>query len=251
VNPCVGWDEVFRSTSSIRCRRARGPPMDRWMSPVRFGPAPTLLRSLAVATVAVAAAVLPGALGSGASADEATTVVGRLLQAWPEAPAGAPEADGPISWVQSADGDTVRIPTGDVDGIPTGTTLRVTLDPQDDGAAADPLKTVIDTQVVAEAQVDPVLRNPAGLTNQVTVVRVAPDGVAPDAVTVRQLADLVDGPVADFWSEQSNGAISVGVTASTRDWVRPAAGCADPTAMWNEVAAAVGFVPGPGKHLML
>ena len=61
----------------------------------------------------------------------------------------------------------------------------------------------------------------------------------------------MDGPVADFWSEQSNGAISVGVTAVTRDWVTPAAGCADPTALWNEVAATVGFVPGPGRHLML
>jgi hypothetical protein len=36
-----------------------------------------------------------------------------------------------------------------------------------------------------------------------------------------------------------------------RDWVTPVAGCADPTALWNEVAATVGFVPGPGKHLML
>ena len=49
---------------------------------------------------------------------------------------------------------------------------------------------------MAKAAVDPVLRNPAGLTNQVTVVRVAPDGVAPDGVTVQQLVDLVDGPVA-------------------------------------------------------
>ena len=31
---------------------------------------------------------------------------------------------------------------------------------------------------------------------------------------------------------------------TTRDWVTPTAGCADPTAMWNEVAASVGFVAG-------
>src|SRR3954447_1932995 len=171
--------------------------MDRWMSPVRFAPA---LRSLAVASVAVAAAVLPGAVASGASADEATTVVGRLVQAWPEAPAGAAEAGGPISWVQNADGDAVRIPTDDVEGIPAGTTLKVTVGPGDDGNDADPLSQVIDTQVVAKAQVDPVLRSPAGVTNQVTVVRVAPDGVAPDGTTLQQLVDLVDGPVADFWS---------------------------------------------------
>ena len=63
-------------------------------------------------------------------------------------------------------------------------------------------------------------------------------------MTAQQLVDLVDGPVADFWSEQSNGAIAVGVTA-TRDWVTPAAGCADPTAMWNEVARRSASCPAP------
>src|SRR3954452_13034676 len=101
--------------------------MDRGMSPVRLVRTPSLLRPLAVASVAVAAAVLPGAVASGASADEATTVVGRLVQAWPEARAGGPAADGPLSWVQNADGDAVRIPTDDVGGIPTGTTLKVTV----------------------------------------------------------------------------------------------------------------------------
>ena len=112
------------------------------------------------------------------------------MQAWPEAGAGAPEADGPISWVQNADGDAVRIPTDDVDGIPAGSTVQVTVEPDgDDGDAADPLHEVIDSQVVAPAATDPVLRNPAGLTNQVTVVRVAPDGAAPDGVTTQQLVD--------------------------------------------------------------
>src|SRR6185312_14199783 len=115
----------------------------------------------------------------------------------------------------------------------------------------DPLNQVLDTTVLGQPVADPVLRNADGLTNQVTIVRVAPDGAAPDGVTMQQLVGLVDGPVADFWSEQSNGTITVGVASTHRDWVTPAAGCADPTAMWNEVAASVGFVPGPGKHLML
>lgn len=212
--------------------------------------APALLRSLVVGSVLLAGAVLPGAA---ASADEpaGTTVVGRLVQAWPEASVGAAEAEGPLSWVQNADGDAVRVPTEDVDGIPVGSTVQFTVTPQDDADAEDPLHDVIDSRIVAPAPTEPLLRDPAGLTNQVTVVRVAPDGVAPDAVTTQQLVDVVDGPVADFWSEQSDGAISIGVTAVTRDWVAPVAGCADPTAMWNEVAATVGFVPGPGRHLML
>ncbi|TFV87803.1 reprolysin-like metallopeptidase [Blastococcus sp. CT_GayMR16] len=219
------------------------------MPSVRFVLAPArrrLLRSLTVGSAVAAAVLAPGAV---AQADEpsGSTVVGRLVQAWPDSVDGA-HTD-PISWVQNAEGDAVRIPTEDVEGIPTGTTLQVTVDSEDDGAA-DPLHEVTATRVVAAAPAEPVLRDPAGFTNQVTVVRVAPDGVAPDAVTAQKLVDVVDGPVADFWAEQSNGAIALGVTA-TRDWVSPAAGCADPTAMWNEVATTVGFVPGPGKHLLL
>jgi hypothetical protein len=56
--------------------------------------------------------------------------------------------------------------------------------------------------------------------------------------------------VATFWAEQSDGAIQVGVT-ETHDWTTTTAGCADPTTLWDEAAAAVGFTPGPGKHLML
>jgi hypothetical protein len=80
---------------------------------------------------------------------------------------------------------------------------------------------------------------------------VAPAGAATDGVTVQQLVDLVDGPVADFWSEQSGGAIDVGVSTTVRNWVAPTAGCADPTALWEEVAKTVGFVPGRGQHLLL
>jgi hypothetical protein len=223
------------------------------MPSVRFALAPArrrLLRSLAVGSAVAAAVVAPAAA---AHADElsGTTVVGQLVQAWPESQSASHEAEAPISWVQNAEGDAVRIPTDDVEGIPTGTTVQVTVGPEDGGDADDPLHDVIDAQIVAAAPADPVLRNPAGLTNQVTVVRVAPDGVAQDGVTAQKLVDVVDGPVADFWSEQSNGAITVGVTATARDWVTPVAGCADPTAMWNEVAATVGFVPGPGRHLML
>jgi hypothetical protein len=223
--------------------------MDRGMSSVRCAPVPTLLRSLAVASALIAGAVLPG--GIAVADDGSTTVVGRLVQAWPEVEAGRPEVDGPISWVQNADGDAFRIPTDSVDGIPAGSTVQVAVGPPGDGTATDPLHDVQGVRMIEKAAADPVLRDPAGLTNQVTVVRVAPDGAATDRVTDQQLVDLVDGPVADFWSEQSNGAISVGVGNAVRDWVTPAAGCADPTALWNEVATTVGFVPGPGKHLML
>jgi hypothetical protein len=219
------------------------------MSAVRCAPVPTLLRSLAVASALIAGAVLPG--GIAVADDGSTTVVGRLVQAWPEVEAGRPEVDGPISWVQNSDGETVRIPTDSVDGIPAGSTVRVTVGAQNGGTAEDPQHEASGAEIVETSPADPVLRDQAGITNHVTVVRVAPAGAAHDDVTVQQLVDLVDGPVANFWSEQSGGAIDVGVGTTVRDWVTPTAGCADPTALWDEVAKAVGFVPGPDQHLML
>jgi hypothetical protein len=209
-----------------------------------------------VGPLVVGTALLAGTLGPAgiAAADDATgtTVVGQLVQAWPEVAQGEQPADGPISWVQNPGGDAVRIPTDSVDGIPAGSTVRVTVGAQDGGGTAeDPQHEASDAQVVETAPADPVLRDQAGITNHVTVVRVAPAGAATDDVTVQQLVDLVDGPVADFWSEQSGGAISVGVSTTVRDWATPAAGCTDPTALWNEVAASVGFVPGPRQHLLL
>jgi len=225
--------------------------MSGWMPAVRFLPALAgrrgLLRSL-VAGSAVAASVLlvPGA----AAADEpaGTTVVGQLVQAWSEAEPGEDHgAEELTSWIQTPSGESLRVRTEDVPGVPAGATVELTVgEPDGDD---DPLHDVIDTAVVA-LPAAPVLTNTAGRTNQVTVALVAPAGVARDGVTAQQVVDLVDGPVAGFWSEQTDGALALGVT-DARDWITTVAGCSDPTALWDEAAAAVGFVPGPGKHLLL
>jgi hypothetical protein len=62
--------------------------------------------------------------------------------------------------------------------------------------------------------------------------------------------DAVKGPVADFWSEQTGGAVRIGVTHSS-GWTPTVADCSDATKLWNEVAATVRFTPGPGEHLLL
>jgi hypothetical protein len=215
-----------------------------------------LLRLLVVASVVASAAVSGLASAGIASAEESTgaTVVGRLLQAWPEEEHhGSAEAEGPLSWIQAPDGGSVRVPTDDVEGIPAGSTVAVTVGPQvNDSAAADgydPARGVVSSQVVAPPAVAPALPA-AGLTNEVTVVLVAPGGVAHDGVDLDEFVRTVDGPVADFWSEQSGGAIRMGVTGS-HTWIDTAADCSDPTALWNEAAAAVHFVPGRSKHLLL
>src|SRR3954452_14543824 len=137
--------------------------MDRWMSAVRFVRTLALLRSLAVGSALIAGAVLP--VGTATADEGTTTVVGRLVQAWAEVEAGAAEPDCPITWVQNPGGDAVRIPTDSVEGIPAGSTVQVSVGAGDGGTAEDPLHEVRAAELVSPASVDPVLRNPAGLTN--------------------------------------------------------------------------------------
>src|SRR3954468_3468970 len=89
-----------------------------------------LATASAVAAAALAGAVVPTAV---AAADESAgaTVGGELVQAWPEAAhheALTEHAAGaPLSWIQTAAGEAVRIPTEDIGGVPVGSTVRVTV----------------------------------------------------------------------------------------------------------------------------
>ncbi|WP_097194536.1 reprolysin-like metallopeptidase [Blastococcus aggregatus] len=217
-----------------------------------------LLRTLLVA--GVVAGTTAGPLAAVAHADEpaGTAVVGRLVQAWAEeGPEGEHDAHdaaaAPLSWVQTADG-AVRVPTADLTGVPAGATVELTVggDVRDEGVVEhglDPAQKVLSTGSVTPAEIAPPVRGT--VTNAVTVVLVAPAGTQPDAgVTAQDVAGLVDDAVSAFWSEQTGGAVRFGVAAA-HDWISTAAGCADPTALWDEAAAAVGFEAGPGKHLML
>lgn len=220
----------------------------------------TLLRALVVAgavAVAAPAVVLAGPGVAAAQQPAGTEVVGRLVQAWPEQAPGEAhdheETAAPLSWVETADG-SVRVPTEDLAGVPAGATVELTVgaDVRDEGTeehGLEPAQRVLQTGSVTVPEPATAVRR--AVTNQVTVVLVAPAGTTPDAgVTPADVAAVVDGPVADFWSAQTGGAIRFGVARSA-GWISTAAGCADPTALWDEAAAAVGFRPGPGKHLVL
>ncbi len=227
---------------------------------VPVAPSPRLLRSLAVASAlacsALVSSVLPGAV---AAAEADTTVVGELVQAWPDdehaGTDGNHEDHGPIAWVETAAGNAVRVPAEDVAGIAAGSTVELTVGAQvkdapsaEDGLA--PARSVLAADVIDAPETAAARPDAAGLTNQVTVVLVTPGGAARDGVTEQQIVAAVNGPVADFWAEQTGGAVRLGVTAS-RGWTSTTAGCSDPAALWNEVAGTVGFTAGPGRHLML
>lgn len=223
-----------------------------------------------IRVLALAGAVLSGALGvvavpGIAAAGNGTTVVGELVHVWAEGqpPAGAHaggtdghDEEARLSWVETTDG-SVRVPSEQVAAVPAGSTVELTVGrPVEDeagDAGYEPARTVLDSAVIAPPPVSrpapaPALRGRA--TNEVTVVLVAPAGTRPDGTRLEDVVATVDGTVSDFWSEQTGGAVSIGVTGR-HDWISTTAGCAAPDALWDEVAAEVGFTPGPGKHLML
>ena len=168
-----------------------------------------LLRSLAVVAAIASATLLPG---TAAVADEpaSTTVVGELVQAYAEAEGHEAAAEAaPVSWVETASGDAVPVASGDVADVPAGSTVSVTLgnEQTEDGGTAHP---VLGAEVL---QAPPTAPAPAGpLTNQVTVAMVAPAGTPATGTraTRQQIIDLVDGPVAQFWADETDGAVAFG-----------------------------------------
>jgi hypothetical protein len=197
------------------------------------------------------------------------TVVGELVRVWAE-PEHAHEGDHgvhaePLTYVEPDSGAAIRVPTGDVEEIPVGATVELTLGGEvaDEAAAQGgmaPARQVLSAEVVAPATAEgsPPAAAATGLTNEVTVAMVVPAGATQDGTTLSQVVDAVNGPVAEFWATESQGAVSLGVTAA-HDWsttVTPGlttttAACSDYLALWKEVGDRVGFVAGPGKHLML
>jgi hypothetical protein len=218
-------------------------------------PSARTARRLAVLAVGVAAAVAPLALAAPARAAadplSGRTVVGRLVQAWPEAAdSRTVEAAEPLSWVQPAAGDPVRVPTGDLTGVPAGATVQVTVgaavaDQVPAAGDVDPAHQVVSSTVVAA----PPLALGDG-TDAVTVVAADRSPTAAEA-TRRQLVDAVDGPVAGFWAGQTGGRIRLAVTASATWTPSSPLDCSSPTSVWSAAAAAVGFTAGPGRHLLV
>ncbi|WP_158579921.1 reprolysin-like metallopeptidase [Geodermatophilus marinus] len=225
---------------------------------MRTSPTPRRRRPLGALVLAAAVPVVLAP--AGARADQAETVVGEVVQVWADtahdADAGeghAHAAETPLTWVATEDGGAVRLPGEAAGQLPVGATVAVSVGGEvADEAAGDgyePARDLLAADVLAAAPEAPV--RTAAVTNEVTVVRAVPPGGAADATTVRELVDAVDGPVAEFWAGETGGALRFGVTAAVADWVHTRAGCASPTALWDEVAAAVGFSAAPGRHLLV
>ncbi|MGY1617796.1 reprolysin-like metallopeptidase [Geodermatophilus sp. SYSU D00691] len=205
------------------------------------------------------------------------TVTGELVVAWADPDPGAtpPELaahqDEPLTWIETADGTTVRVLTEDlVDNVvdelpedphapgttevpPAGATVQVTLGAEvTDDAAAEGQQTardVLAAEVVDLPAEPPVDAATPPWTNEVTVALVVPSGATRDGVTLSGFVAAVE-QAADFWETESGGAVRIGVTAQ-HDWLTSPESCGNPTGLWDDVADQVDFVPGPGKHLLL
>ncbi|WP_448615632.1 zinc-dependent metalloprotease family protein [Modestobacter sp. URMC 112] len=232
---------------------------------------PLTARSLLLAAVVVLSAgqlALPDAARAEEPADVAAgdTVVGELVQAWPEHqdPAAAAEHadEGPLTWVETPDGEAVRIPTESIEDVArasVGATVEVTVgDEVEDEASAeaglDPAREVLEAAVVQAAPAAPAAPTAAAgaLTHEVTVVMVVPAGGVGDHSWLDGVVDLVDGPVAAFWAGQSDGRVRIGVTAAEDRRTTPmTADCSDPFGLMTQAAASVGWTAGPGKHLLV
>src|SRR4051794_4913116 len=224
--------------------------------------------SLSLVLVAAAVGLGPLVALPAASADPAqqsgATLVGEVVQAWPEhdhAAAPGAAADQPLTWVESADGTTVRVPTDDLADVPEagpGATVEVTLGrPVLDEAAVEqrlqPARAVLAADVVVPAPSDqPPVAAAGAVTDEVTVVVAVPSGGTADAQSLQQLVDTVNGPVSAYWAGQTGGAVRLSVRASVDLRSTPlSAGCADPAALWDQAAARVGWTRAPGQHLLV
>ncbi|MCU1615989.1 MAG: exported protein of unknown function [Frankiales bacterium] len=222
------------------------------------------LRSRALVGVVVVGSLLGlTSVTSVASADvpAGQTVVGTVVRAFVEHAgehdAGAQTDFGaPVTYIDPVVGASVRVPTRALAGVPVGATVKVRVGAEvaDAPATTDhlaPAQQVLSASVVAPATPPTAPTTPA-VTDSVSIAMVVPAGATQDTTSLSTVVGQVSGPVTQFWAQQSNGAIQVGV-ADTHDWgsVPVAEDCSDPTALWDDVAGRIGFVPGPGKHLML
>jgi hypothetical protein len=226
------------------------------------------------AVVLLAGLALPGVAVADDGIAAGDRVVGELVQAWPEhhdyAEAVARADEGPLSWIETPDGDSVRVstedltaemaddhPAGQAEGLPVGATVEVVVGNEvaDQASTQDGMEPALEVRA-AEVVTDAPAEQPplsSAFTETVTIVMMVPSGGTAEAGrTLTQVEAAVNGPVADFWRSQSGGLIQLQTAAGNNaDWVYTSAPCSDPNGLWTQAARAASWTPGTGKHLLV
>jgi hypothetical protein len=198
------------------------------------------------------------------------TVVGRLVRASADVTRATASRTGErsklLSWIEPANGAPVRVPTDQVDRLPVGAKVRVTVGGAVTDAAAaaagqQPARQVLSASVLAPAAAP---RTSAAVTptytDEVTVVKVLPKystttaSTTTDTTSIGTLISQVTGPVADYWQGQSRGRVHITAVQSSQgdDWLAAGTDCSNDAYFFlNEVAARIGWTAGTGKHLLI
>lgn len=201
-------------------------------------------------------------------ADPGDVVVGQLMQAWPDPTAeehahedhgheDGDHAQEPLSWIEPADGDAVRVPTDSLPDVEVGSTLAVTVGDEvvDEASTEQGIEPAVEVQaatVLDAATPDPTTASAGSApTNTVTAVLVLPAGASPDSMTISTVVSALNGAVSSFWDEQSNGTVRIAAVQGAAGWVRSSQTCSSAFNLWNDVAAQIGWTQAAGKHLML
>ena len=172
---------------------------------------------------------------------------------------GAAEAGVRQTWLATPK-QRYRVAAGPLDDVTPGSVVTATLGAGDEisgypllalGAVVPPDVGEIDGVPIGADTLLDFAALPAAATHQITAVLAIPAGASADATTIAAFSDRISGPVNAFWSTQSRGRRSIVVTAA-HSWVPLTSACSgSPFDLWNEVAAKVGFISGPRKHLMV
>jgi hypothetical protein len=226
-------------------RPAGPPPRRRGTGPVR--------RTL-IGTTVLAASLLAGTLTG--------TVAGTLTgtQSAAAAPGGervtgtvvrtSAESGPDRTWLATARG---HLPVSGLAGVPDGAEVSAVL------ATGSSTRRVLSFRVTAH-RIRPALERAAGsrtagtanepVDHDVTVALVTPPGAEPDEMTLTALEQVVNGPVAAYWRQQSEGAVTLHVGAGL-NWYATPYDCADTWKLWEDVGRRAGFRPGPNRHLLV
>ncbi|HZI96711.1 MAG TPA: Gmad2 immunoglobulin-like domain-containing protein [Actinomycetales bacterium] len=173
------------------------------------------------------------------------------------------ENPGLLTWIHTADGLAIRVPTPQLRDIPEGATVRVELGGRRGAIGSDPRGDEHSGYEILKAEVlalpateqEPTSASGAGVMaaaapHQVTVVLVAPAGQSKDGTTLATVVSAVESGASGFWSQQTGGAVSFDVVKAV-DWITTSASCASYSSLWSQVADRVGWTAGAGRHLLL
>lgn len=230
---------------------AAGPvaPGPATSGPATSGPAPAGPAAAPAAPAAPAPGVVTGTLtrvwvedAVGNTHDHTDEDARATLQAWVETPDGAHQVS-PTSVADVEDGAQVTVELGAQPATGRPHPVVRLLD-------VAPLVQAAGAVTFGEGSTDVFGAAATTVTHDVTLVLAVPRGAVKDSMTTTAVAQTVNGGVNTFWSQQSRSQRGVRVVKS-HSWQELGTTCADPFALWDEVAAKVGWTPGTRKHLLV